>query len=453
MLEIGRILHAGYSFKTKETHILFDPIFENPFSRNCYAFPEVAFDVERVRGLSPDAVFISHHHDDHFSLESLQYLDKGTPIYFYCLLDEAFEWIRGLGFKNLQALKLNQTIELKDIRVTPLRALDKFVDCLFKIETWDFKILNVVDSWIDEDILQELAYEAPWDVVLWPFQTMRELEVIAPRRMPPSDGQVLPEHKEQLKKLNPRFLIPSSCQFIHESWSWYRQAYFPISYQNFQSQVNQILPKTSVQRIEPSEVFLLDSEGLRIYSKLPYVRLLENTKVDYNYSPYAPIPSTREIASHFPALSLEQTEQVLEFAQTTLPQIYRQIGAPDSDYFQAMRVWKLIIYDNAGEAFSFCYELQGQDCLPLHSERPHEWQTEIPISRLWSAIYEGESLTSLYLRVNDCQYSMELEQELVDLDVGADPLIRVLFSREECSYQRFQLLRLARAQKVGEGAV
>ena len=48
-LTISRILHAGYVFECEGRLIAFDPIFENPFSRNCHAFPEVRFDHARIR--------------------------------------------------------------------------------------------------------------------------------------------------------------------------------------------------------------------------------------------------------------------------------------------------------------------------------------------------------------------------------------------------------------------
>ena len=81
-LKISRILHAGYLFECSDVSIAFDPIFENPFSKNCYAYPNVQFNHEKIRNLRLDAVFISHYHDDHCSLESLVLLSKETPIMF-----------------------------------------------------------------------------------------------------------------------------------------------------------------------------------------------------------------------------------------------------------------------------------------------------------------------------------------------------------------------------------
>jgi len=80
---------------------------------------------------------------------------------------------------------------------------------------------------------------------------MREIEVISPKRAMPSEQKLPEEWSEQLKALNPEYLVPSSCQFIHEDWSWFRKAYFPISYRSFQQQINEMMPQTSVIRMNP----------------------------------------------------------------------------------------------------------------------------------------------------------------------------------------------------------
>ena len=101
-IKISRILHAGYIFEHELNHesdrIAFDPIFENPFSQNCHAFPPVKFDYAEIRKQKFAAVFISHYHDDHCSFDSLDLLDRNTPIYIYCVFDEMFSMLKELGF-------------------------------------------------------------------------------------------------------------------------------------------------------------------------------------------------------------------------------------------------------------------------------------------------------------------------------------------------------------------
>ena len=227
-LKISRILHAGYFFEYQDTRILFDPILENPFSVNCFAFPAVEFDSAQIESLKVDAIFISHYHDDHCSLESLNLLNRDIPIYIFCLQGEMLEMIRQLGFHQVIPLTLRQPIEIGGFEITAWQALDSDVDCLLQIRADGRNVLNVVDSWIDAQTMDQLLLEKPWDLLLWPFQTLRELEVLSPSRHPASTCEIPPEWILQLKALSPKAIVPSSCQFIHEEWSWYNQHMFPI---------------------------------------------------------------------------------------------------------------------------------------------------------------------------------------------------------------------------------
>ena len=243
-LKLSRILHAGYVFECEGIQIAFDPIFENPFSRNCHAFPDVRFDHAQIRELKLAAVFISHFHDDHCSLESLDLLHRETPIYIYCLFEELFAMVRALGFVNVQPLRVNQAVRVGPFEVIPREALDSDVDSMFQIKAAGLNVLNVVDSWIAPDAMTELAKYAPWDMVLWPFQTMREIAVLSPSRAAAAAAALPEDWIEELTILNPRYVVPSSCQFVQEPWSWYNRAFFPITYRQFRREIEAALPNT-----------------------------------------------------------------------------------------------------------------------------------------------------------------------------------------------------------------
>lgn len=68
--------------------------------------------------------------------------------------------------------------------------------------------------------------------------------------------------------------------------------------------------------------------------------------------------------------------------------------------------------------------------------------TQVPEAKLFSALTEGEALTSMYVRINDRLFSQETEVELQSVDVIEDPLLRCLFNQSFGSYQRAQLKRL-----------
>jgi hypothetical protein len=442
-LKVSRILHAGYVFECDETQIVFDPIFENPFSRNCHAFPDVKFDYEQIKNLKLAAVFISHFHDDHCSFESLDFLDRKTPIYIYCLFDELFSLIRELGFINVHQLEIDTPVAIGPFEIIPRRALDSDVDSMFQVKAASLNVLNVVDSWIDDSTLNELARNAPWDMVLWPFQTMREIEVIAPFRASAASSELPIEWIEQLKALNPRYIVPSSCQFAQESWSWYNGSLFPITYRQFKQEVEAALPDSHVVRMNPSVGVVLDKTSLEISSSLNWVQPIGEQDVDYEYKGDMKPPPTAEISKKFAPLTVEEAARVYEYCRSGLLEKYQSMEPPTDIYFKKPRLWRLSIYDHAGEVTHFHYHLNSRSIeLALENEKSFSWSTEIPISKLYAALESGESLTSMYMRINDMVFEPDIEEEIQSADIIDDPLIRCLFNGVFGAYQSAQLKRL-----------
>jgi hypothetical protein len=442
-LKISRILHAGYVFECDGTLIALDPIFENPFSRNCHAFPDVRFDHDQIRKLQFAAVFISHFHDDHCSLESLDFLDRKTPIYLYCLFDELFAMLGELGFVNVHKLQTDAPVRVGPFEIIPREALDSDVDSMFQIKAAGFNVLNVVDSWISDATLAELAAQAPWDMVLWPFQTMLETDVLSPSRAPPAALESPSEFMDQLRILNPRFVVPSSCQFVQEPWSWYNQRFFPISYRQFQQDVESALPGARVVRLNPSVSVMLEGESLVASSALGWVIPVGEQDVDYRYDAQRKPPATAEIARHFAPLTAKQTSRVIDYCRSGLLEKYGEMGMPDESFFEEPRVWELSVYDHTGAGTVFRYRLDGERMEHWAAgEDRLAWTTEIPISKLYAALELGESLTSMYMRINDTEFDADIEAEIQAADIIDDPLIRCLFNDTVCAYQAAQLRRL-----------
>lgn len=442
-LKISRILHAGYVFECDGATIAFDTIFENPFSRNCHAFPAVRFDQAQIEQLRFDAVFISHFHDDHCSLESLNLLDRLTPIYLYCIFDELFAMISALGFAHVHRLSIDTPVRVASFEVIPRKALDADVDSMFQVRAAGLNVLNVVDAWFDPEILPELMQYAPWDMVLWPFQTMREMAVIAPSRAVRGPVELPEEWAGQLRALNPRYLVPSSCQFVQEPWSWYNHAMFPITYRRFQDEMKTLLPDATILRLNPGVSVTLDGASLTPAAPLSWVIPVGDQDIDFAYDPTLQPPGTTDIARHFPALTAAQTAVAMDFFQAGLIEKYQDMELPEDSYFQQPRLWQLAVYDHAGAATQFHYRIHGDriEALPGGAE-PLSWCTEIPIAKCYAALELGESLTSMYMRINDYVFDAATETDLASADLVDDPLIRCLFNDSVAAYQAAQLKRI-----------
>lgn len=444
-MTISRILHAGYVFERGATRIAFDPIFENPFSRNCHAFPDVRFDHAQIRATSFDAVFISHFHDDHCSFESLDLIDRATPIHLYCLFDELFAMVRELGFTDVRKLAIDTPVKIGAFEVTPREALDSDVDTMFQISADGLNVLNVVDSWIGPESLDALARVAPWDMVLWPFQAMRETDVLSPARAAPPAPQLPDDWIEQLKVLKPRYVVPSSCQFLQEPWSWYNRALFPITYRQFIEEVEAALPETTVMRLNPSVSVKLDHACLEPADPLPWVLPVGEQDVDYRYEPGMAAPATVDIATRFAALAEAQAAEVRAFCQTGLPERYRSLELAPGSYFEKLRLWQLSVIDHAGQPMVYVYRITGDAIERIeHADGLLSWSTEVPLAKLYAALALGESLTSMYMRINDTVFDDETEAELANADITDDPLIRCLFDGAFGAYQAAQLRGLKR---------
>jgi hypothetical protein len=281
-------------------------------------------------------------------------------------------------------------------------------------------------------------------MVLWPFQTMREIEVLAPMRSIPAPPTLPEEWIPQLQALAPRYVVPSSCQFLQEPWSWYNRAFFPISYAQFTREVTDALPRAQVVRLDPGASVLLDSASLRPAPPLSWVQPVGPQDVDYAYEGNAAPPPTSEIARHFAPLTEDQQARVMEYCRVGVLEKYTEVeGDAASDYFDQPRIWQLSVYDHAGEATRFRYRLeQGRGAVPDDGSAPLGWTTEIPAAKLYAALELGESLTSMYMRINDTVFDADTECALLDADVVDDPLIRCLFGDSFGAYQAAQLRRL-----------
>lgn len=445
-VQISRILHAGYVFSSNGIDIAFDPIFENPFSGNCYAFPALQFDSQKIQNLNFKAVFISHYHDDHCSLKSLDLIQRDTAIYIYCLHEEIFSWIKELGFTKVFPLVLNQAVHIGNFEIIPRRALDEDVDSIFEIHVEGLKILNVVDSWIDPEILLRLAKQNPWDLVLWPFQTMREVEVIAPRQSIPSSQEMPEEWIPQIKDLNPKFLVPSSCQFQFEEWSWLNQVYFPISYRSFQRQMKSILPSCQIQRMNPGCRFELTKKSFEKVGILDWIHPVGPQDLDYEYQADFIPTSVSEITMRFPKAIPAEMSQIELYCEAQVLEIYKSLEVIDEAYFQFERLWNLCIY-NHEEIKNYYYRVSRSQIEILKQIPPLQmeaigWKTEIAATKLHAALFHGESLSSLYIRVNDHAFSSSMQQGLQTVDPLMDPLIRCLFNGDFGAYQKNQLQHL-----------
>jgi hypothetical protein len=195
--------------------------------------------------------------------------------------------------------------------------------------------------------------------------------------------------------------------------------------------------------MDPSVSVDVSFEKLIMAPALPWIQAVGKQNVDYEYRPNMKPTSTAEIAKNFGPLTIEQEVLVKQFCQQGLLVKLRTLDPPNDPYFWKTRIWRLAVYDHLGDRIDYTYKLSGSDIsLASEPEDSLSWLTEISETKLFGALAQGETLTSLYMRINDIVFSPEIEAEIQDVDVTEDPLIRSLFSNATGAYQIAQLNRI-----------
>jgi hypothetical protein len=195
--------------------------------------------------------------------------------------------------------------------------------------------------------------------------------------------------------------------------------------------------------MNPSVSLVLERDSLSPAAPLDWVVPVGDQDVDYRYDGEATPPSTADIAHHFAPLTAAQHERVMDYCANGLLDKYRGMELPEESFFEKPRVWRLSVFDHAGEGTHFHYRIEGDD-IDVIAGVPDalSWTTEVPVARLYAALELGEALTSMYMRMNDAVFDDETEADLRDAELVDDPLIRCLFNDVFGAYQAAQLRRI-----------
>jgi len=161
-LKISVLSHACLQLEHGSKKILFDPwLSGTAFYGSWFLEPNLEIQPSQLK---VDAIIITHPHPDHFHLETLDLMDKSTPIYFPGFPSKIIEkGLRSIGWKNLYQVPWDFEFEVCDsifLRFLQPRSLWEDSATLLRVvkETTIFTWLNLVDagSVIDEYLIPSL---------------------------------------------------------------------------------------------------------------------------------------------------------------------------------------------------------------------------------------------------------------------------------------------------------
>jgi hypothetical protein len=169
-------------------------------------------------------------------------------------------------------------------------------------------------------------------------------------------------------------------------------------------------------------------------------------KDDYEFVSDLVPPTTQSVAEHLPVLNSEQLNIVKNSCAQELIERWLGLESVEDDYMQRPIGWKLRLFlggkNSTPLEFNYFISEGRITCTESIAVDQITWLTEIPAVKLFNALFLGESLNSIYIRINDMQFSEELEPLVRAADPFADPLLRVLYSRSLIPYQWAQLKKL-----------
>ncbi len=110
--------HAGLFIETDGASILCDPWFNGAYFGSWFPFPDNA-GLDVARCASPDYLYVSHLHKDHFDARFLaEHVDKSATVLLPDFpLDELRQALEGLGFEHFVQTRSGRAVELDGLRV------------------------------------------------------------------------------------------------------------------------------------------------------------------------------------------------------------------------------------------------------------------------------------------------------------------------------------------------
>lgn len=149
--------HACLEITTEKFSLICDPWLEgNAFLGAWTHYPPSA---TKVKDLSPDAIWISHEHSDHFHELTLEKFDKDIPVYIPAFPNERMEKkLEYLGFRQIHSVPFGKKVKLAPrFEITIYEPASLWNDAFVLIEVNGLRFLNLNDAGINHNIAQKIG--------------------------------------------------------------------------------------------------------------------------------------------------------------------------------------------------------------------------------------------------------------------------------------------------------
>ncbi|MDH5762543.1 MAG: MBL fold metallo-hydrolase [Nitrospinota bacterium] len=258
--------HACILFESKGTTLLSDPcLFSLHFEELNYYFPRV--EIHRDRFPRPDAVYLSHRHQDHFDIRTLAYLPKDLKI--LCPDDAIMlECLKELEYTDVTVVKDFEAVRVKNLTLIPTPSLtqDYYPEHGLIIQDGEITVWNQVDTIVSPEIIKYI-HRLCGQV---DFAHVR-FEPLLEQNFTYNKDCALPfdEYSSFLKvagALSPKFAVPGSAgEHFYDRAEFLNHFVFPATQEQFIKDLEAFSPEIRSSTYYPGDVAEIKPEGVKIH--------------------------------------------------------------------------------------------------------------------------------------------------------------------------------------------
>ena len=424
-LEVQFITHATLRITGPFGTLLCDPWFLNEpvFNLSTWKYPPARVPPEEVVK-DVDYLFITHTHEDHFHIPSINYIDRDTPV-FLPAYDEhpslrahtSERVMRAMGFHDIRRLKSWETVMLGGL--TPLTRVPSAVERShdwensgFVIESPDCVLLNVNDNLNDVALCKDIKARWPeidivfiqsGGVTMFPgcFR-MSEDEM---RREADKRKVAFADQRRMLDHVKPKRIAPFAGDFC-----WLDDKYFHNNWANrttaalFEDMMNTDYAQSGCELVQlyPGDRWSVDGGIVRTKGEINWDRMLEDiSELQKRFR-----PKLDAINAYLNDVSYEGFE-ARSRARTDLVQKYITRDYIDFD----ARIRHTIEGPHSG--FSFVLKANSETGLVIDWDDEGEvMQTLYVPENIWAAILEGRLMWNIVQWVGEAEQLGDYVQDL-----------------------------------------
>ncbi len=329
--------HACLLFESKETTLLSDPcLFSLHFEELNYYFPRV--EIHRDKFPRPDAVYLSHRHQDHFDIRTLAYLPKDLKI--LCPDDPIMlECLQELEYRDVTVVKDFEAVQIKNLTLIPTPSLnqDYYPEHGLIIQDGEVQIWNQVDTIVSPEIIQYINRICG----RVDFAHMRYAPLLE-QNFTFNKAAVLPfeEYNSFLKvagALSPKFVVPGSAgEHFYGQTEFLNHFVFPTTQEQFIMDLEAFSPEIRSSTFFPGDVAEIGAQGVQIHrQQTDLVDPMEDDVFRVAFNPLYEVPRIRTLTED-PGQRQKEKEAVTRFiedgpfldklAQTEVMEAFRHWG-------------------------------------------------------------------------------------------------------------------------------